>query len=146
MCSAVCTRSVGVARSFPSGPPIREPITQKLRRQRLLLYRPIPLPGAGATRLLAWSQVAPEAWQSTCFLGQLQPRLAEVSEFEKTIKNHTNSEVEVFIHSDPCLPQCCNYCLVKDCAVRKYVFEEKIIWTPEILGVNAKHFDHSNLI
>jgi cation diffusion facilitator family transporter len=70
----------------------------------------------------------------------LQESHDAVIKFEDTFRNHIDSEIEIFTHTDPCLPECCHYCLIKECKVRKSPFESKIDWTPEKLGINAKHF------
>ena len=65
----------------------------------------------------------------------------EVEGFRDCIIEHTGKEVEIFIHTDPCLPpdncQACNY---QKCPVRekKYLREEE--WTLENLVKDAKHF------
>ena len=61
--------------------------------------------------------------------------------FEDIMHRNYPSEVEVFIHSDPCLPECCHYCQILDCQVRKEPFTGQIEWTSEKLLQNAKHFD-----
>jgi cation diffusion facilitator family transporter len=63
-----------------------------------------------------------------------------VIKFEETFRTHIDSEIEIFTHTDPCLPECCTYCLINECKVRKSPFEGKIDWTTEKLGINAKHF------
>ena len=70
----------------------------------------------------------------------LQESHDEVIAFEDIVKENTNGEVEIFIHTDPCLPECCCYCMVQNCPVRQHAFNGKIEWTPEKLGINAKHF------
>ncbi|HEU4551721.1 MAG TPA: cation diffusion facilitator family transporter [Chitinophaga sp.] len=50
-----------------------------------------------------------------------------------------NSEVEFFIHTDPCEPVCCHYCQLMECPVRKEAFSGKIIWTRENVLPNRKH-------
>lgn len=70
----------------------------------------------------------------------LQESHDAVIKFEETFRKHIDSEIEIFTHTDPCLPECCSYCLISDCKVRKTAFEAKIDWTPEKLGINAKHF------
>lgn len=65
----------------------------------------------------------------------------EVEGFRDCIIEHTGKEVEIFIHTDPCLPpdncQACNYqeCLFRE---KKYLREEE--WTLENLVKDAKHF------
>ncbi len=65
----------------------------------------------------------------------------EVQAVENLVKSETNTHAELFIHSDPCLPACCNYCQVSDCEVRQEEFRNKIEWTVDKLIVNKKHFD-----
>lgn len=48
-------------------------------------------------------------------------------------------EVEFFIHTDPCVPSCCHYCLLQQCPVRKHPFTGKITWTKENVLPNRKH-------
>lgn len=65
----------------------------------------------------------------------------EVVEFEKTISSEYGKNIEFFIHSDPCLPQCCNYCEMKDCQKRSHAFEKRIEWDTKRLISNHKHFN-----
>lgn len=69
----------------------------------------------------------------------------EISEIDKLINNSSVGDAELFIHADPCLPQCCNYCRVKNCAVRAEPFQREIIWTPELIVKNNKHFSNELL-
>ena len=52
-------------------------------------------------------------------------------------KAQTNAEF--FIHTDPCIPSCCQYCRVKNCAVRQYPKTLDINWTIENMVKNQKH-------
>lgn len=70
----------------------------------------------------------------------LQESHDEVVTFEEVFRSNFQTEIEIFTHTDPCVPKCCTYCLIDDCPVRKYPFTGKIEWTPEKLGINAKHF------
>jgi cation diffusion facilitator family transporter len=67
----------------------------------------------------------------------------EVHRFEDTIKAGFTSEVEIFVHTDPCLSDCCHYCRVEHCPVRAEVFQEDIIWTSPLLITNQKHFERA---
>ncbi|GAB3922001.1 cation diffusion facilitator family transporter [Larkinella terrae] len=64
----------------------------------------------------------------------------EVHEFEEVLKGEINTEVEIFIHADPCLPECCHYCRITDCPVRAQVFSGDVEWTISNLSTNQKHF------
>ncbi|KPM49396.1 cation diffusion facilitator family transporter [Jiulongibacter sediminis] len=66
----------------------------------------------------------------------------EVTRFERMVQSNYPFEVEIFIHSDPCIPQCCHYCMIKNCSVRKEQFTGKKIWTEERILSNVKHFDY----
>ncbi|MEZ0540228.1 cation diffusion facilitator family transporter [Fibrella arboris] len=64
----------------------------------------------------------------------------EVHRFEKTLQEGFSSEVEIFVHADPCLQECCHYCRVANCPVRGHAFVSDVIWTAENLPLNQKHF------
>ncbi len=63
----------------------------------------------------------------------------EVELIEKLIEKNVENGVELFIHVDPCVPNCCNYCSV-ECAHRKHPQERSIVWNSELIMNNAKHF------
>jgi len=64
----------------------------------------------------------------------------ELKAVEKLVnQGFPNSEVEFFIHADPCLPVCCHYCQLMECPVRKEKFSGKITWTRENVLPNRKH-------
>lgn len=54
---------------------------------------------------------------------------------------YTAGEVEFFIHSDPCVPSCCKFCLLSQCPVRSHDFEGRIAWTRKNVLPNRKHGD-----
>ncbi|CCH53567.1 cation diffusion facilitator family transporter [Fibrisoma limi BUZ 3] len=64
----------------------------------------------------------------------------EVHHFEDTLKDGFRSEVEIFVHTDPCEQECCHYCRVADCPVRGFPFVRDVDWTAENLPLNQKHF------
>lgn len=64
----------------------------------------------------------------------------EVHRFEETLQNGFTSEVEIFVHADPCLKECCHYCHVADCPVRAHEFVRDVVWTAENLPLNQKHY------
>jgi cation diffusion facilitator family transporter len=65
----------------------------------------------------------------------------EISSIDKLINGNAHRKTELFIHADPCLPACCNYCKMNDCPVRKEAFRGEIKWTIENATKNQKHFD-----
>ncbi|MBC8154405.1 MAG: cation transporter [Bacteroidetes bacterium] len=64
----------------------------------------------------------------------------EIHRFEETLQAGFQSEVEIFVHADPCLNQCCHYCRVTDCPVRAFPFVRDVEWTSGNLPINQKHF------
>ncbi|GAB3902047.1 cation diffusion facilitator family transporter [Larkinella knui] len=64
----------------------------------------------------------------------------EVHEFEEALNSEIDTEVEIFIHADPCLPECCSYCRIADCPVRAQVFSGDVEWTIANISTNQKHF------
>lgn len=63
----------------------------------------------------------------------------EVEQIEELIERNVDHKVELFIHVDPCVPNCCNYCSV-ECPVRRYPQERTIVWNTNLVMTNAKHF------
>ena len=68
----------------------------------------------------------------------------EIHRFENTLKAGFQSEVDIFVHADPCLSQCCHYCRVAGCPVRAFPFMHDVEWTVENLPINQKHFELLN--
>jgi cation diffusion facilitator family transporter len=64
----------------------------------------------------------------------------EVHAFEEVLKREIDTEVEIFIHADPCLPECCHYCRIADCPVRAHQFSGDVEWTISNISTNQKHF------
>lgn len=64
----------------------------------------------------------------------------EISSIDHLINGNGERNTELFIHADPCLPECCNYCKVKDCPVRQEAFAGEIGWNIENATKNKKHF------
>ena len=65
---------------------------------------------------------------------------AEISAIDRLINGYAEHNTELFIHADPCLPECCHYCKLKNCPVRFMPFQEEIKWTVENTTKNKKHF------
>jgi cation diffusion facilitator family transporter len=65
----------------------------------------------------------------------------EVEELEKVLEDDWPGDMEVFVHSDPCIPEkCCHYCQIQDCPVRKVPLDTKIEWTASNMSKNQKHY------
>ncbi len=65
----------------------------------------------------------------------------QISNIDQLINVSGSHETELFIHADPCLPACCNYCKMPNCKVRKEDFKGEIVWNMENVTKNQKHFD-----
>jgi len=64
----------------------------------------------------------------------------EVSLVDKLINNKV-TKTELFIHADPCLPNCCHYCSMPNCPIRSEAKTETIPWTMDRVIRNKKHFE-----
>jgi cation diffusion facilitator family transporter len=70
--------------------------------------------------------------------------LNQVHNEVKLVDQLINKEVtktELFIHTDPCVPQCCYYCSMPNCPIRSEAKREDITWTLEKVIRNKKHFE-----
>ena len=65
----------------------------------------------------------------------------EISNIDKLINKSGSHQTELFIHADPCLPECCHYCKMKNCGVRQEAFSGEIAWNMENVTKNKKHFN-----
>ena len=63
----------------------------------------------------------------------------EIEEIAGLINTKHATQVEFFIHEDPCIKESCKICMLDDCPVRQEAFKEKITWTVENVRVNKKH-------
>lgn len=63
----------------------------------------------------------------------------EMKDVDTIINSSLDAPVEFFIHTDPCIPECCHYCSVAPCPVRSTAFQQLIPWTPENVQMNQKH-------
>nr|WP_294901147.1 cation diffusion facilitator family transporter [uncultured Pedobacter sp.] len=64
----------------------------------------------------------------------------QISEIDRLVGENIGDKTEFFIHADPCIPQCCHYCNVKDCPVRSEAQTDNIVWTVNNTTKNQKHF------
>ncbi len=65
----------------------------------------------------------------------------EIHEFEVTLGKVLPTDIEIFVHVDPCLDDCCFHCPISDCAIRKHAFSKEIKWNTMNLALNQKHFN-----
>jgi cation diffusion facilitator family transporter len=64
----------------------------------------------------------------------------EIHDFEVKIGEVLPTEIEIFVHVDPCLDNCCSHCEIADCPIRKLPFTKKITWNATNMALNQKHF------
>jgi cation diffusion facilitator family transporter len=71
---------------------------------------------------------------------QLDEAHAQITNLQEIIdlelKGHAT---EFFMHADPCIPSCCQYCQLDQCPVRKHPFLAKIEWTRDNILPNRRH-------
>jgi len=63
----------------------------------------------------------------------------EIDSLANLVKNEFGGQVELFVHSDGCLPFSCRICNKTDCRERQYTFEHRVEWTLENILQNKKH-------
>lgn len=64
----------------------------------------------------------------------------EISLLDQIVNEKASVNTEFFIHTDPCLPQCCHYCSMQDCPIRSEPQRIKIPWILSNVTPNKKHF------
>jgi cation diffusion facilitator family transporter len=65
----------------------------------------------------------------------------QISSIDNLINVSGSHQTELFIHADPCLPACCNYCKMPNCMVRQEAFKGEIVWNMENVTKNQKHYN-----
>ena len=63
----------------------------------------------------------------------------EIDVLSQLIRKEFGESLELFVHSDGCLPFQCHICNKQDCPVRQHNFEKRVIWTLENISQNKKH-------
>lgn len=63
----------------------------------------------------------------------------EIDTLSVLIKKEFGESLELFVHSDGCLPFSCRICNKANCPERKNNFEQKVTWTLENISSNKKH-------
>lgn len=63
----------------------------------------------------------------------------EIDALSDLIKKEFGESLELFVHSDGCLPFSCRICNKANCPERKNNFEQKVTWTLENISSNKKH-------
>jgi cation diffusion facilitator family transporter len=63
----------------------------------------------------------------------------EIDALAELIRKEFGETLELFVHSDGCMPFQCKICNKADCPVRQHNFETRIDWTLENISQNKKH-------
>lgn len=63
----------------------------------------------------------------------------ELDDFERLIKEKFQTNTELFVHADPCMPYSCGICSVKECKERTARFNQILEWTADRVRTNQKH-------
>lgn len=63
----------------------------------------------------------------------------EIDELAELIKNNFGDAIELFVHTDGCLPFSCTICTKNDCPVRQQPMKARMEWTLKDIISNEKH-------
>lgn len=63
----------------------------------------------------------------------------EIDELELLIKKNFGDVMELFVHTDACLPFSCSICIKENCNVRQQPLKARLLWTLENVISNEKH-------
>jgi len=63
----------------------------------------------------------------------------EIDGLAGLIQQEFGDRIELFVHTDGCLPFSCSICTKLDCKERQHAFEHRMEWTMENLVSNKKH-------
>jgi len=63
----------------------------------------------------------------------------EIDRLAELIRREFGESMELFVHSDGCLPFSCRLCTKESCPERRFAFEKRIDWTLENISTNKKH-------
>ena len=63
----------------------------------------------------------------------------EMDYFNWLINDYCGDKVELFMHTDFCLPQSCKICILDNCKVRQQPFEKRVTFTSDNIFINRKH-------
>jgi cation diffusion facilitator family transporter len=63
----------------------------------------------------------------------------EIDKLGNMVRKEFGDAIELFVHSDGCLPISCAICIKDDCPVRCHPFERRIKWTVQNMERDEKH-------
>lgn len=63
----------------------------------------------------------------------------EIDKLANLVRREFGTAIELFVHSDACLPVSCPICIKEDCPVRHHPFQRRIKWTVQNMEKDEKH-------
>lgn len=63
----------------------------------------------------------------------------EIDKLAGLVRKEMGDAMELFVHSDGCLPISCPVCIKDDCPVREHPFQRRIKWTVQNMARDEKH-------
>lgn len=63
----------------------------------------------------------------------------EIDKLANLVRREFGDAIELFVHSDGCLPISCPICIKDDCPVRYHPFQRRIKWTVQNMEKDQKH-------
>lgn len=63
----------------------------------------------------------------------------EIDKLGAIARTQLNSNIELFVHSDGCLPISCPICIKDDCPVRHHPLKRRVSWTAQNVQMDMKH-------
>lgn len=63
----------------------------------------------------------------------------ELEKLNDMVAQQSTNPIELFIHTDPCLPSSCPICTLSNCPKRQHPFTHTIAWSLENVSKNIKH-------
>jgi cation diffusion facilitator family transporter len=63
----------------------------------------------------------------------------EIEKLGGIVRTGFEHSIELFVHSDGCLPISCPICIKDDCAVRHHPFKRRVVWKAENIQQDKKH-------
>ena len=69
----------------------------------------------------------------------------EIDKLGNIVRKEFGNAIELFVHSDGCLPISCPICIKDDCPVRHHPFKRRIKWTIQNMQRDEKHQVHTGI-
>jgi cation diffusion facilitator family transporter len=70
----------------------------------------------------------------------------EIDKLATIVRKEFGDTIELFVHSDACLPISCPICIKDDCPVRYHPFQKRIKWTVQNMQRDEKHQLHTQAV